>query len=75
MPPKMRHDYDIESSSGALKRIRIIADENRSQSLPYWSNGPQIVVHFIFYSYNGSLEPKECPRKKLFWARGQNPIV
>ena len=47
-------------------------------SLQYWSEGSQILVQFIFYSYNVSSEclgPKGCPRKKLecdFWGRGQN---
>ena len=37
-------------------------------SLQYWSEGSQILVHFIFYGNNVSSEcsrPKGCPRKKL----------
>ena len=31
MPPKRRRENDIESSSGAPKRIRIVADENQNE--------------------------------------------
>ena len=31
MPPKRRHEEDIESSSGAPKIIRIVADENQNE--------------------------------------------
>ena len=31
MPPKRRHENDIESSSGAPERIRIVADENQNE--------------------------------------------
>ena len=47
----------------------------------YWSEGSQILVQFIFCSYNVSWEclgTKGCPRKKLecdFWGRGQHPKV
>ena len=31
MPPKRKHENDIESSSGAPERIRIVADENQNE--------------------------------------------
>ena len=31
MPPKRRHSNDSESSSGAVKRIRIVAEENQNE--------------------------------------------
>ena len=43
-----------------------------------WSERPQILVQFIFDIENlwdGSLEPKGCPKKNLehdFWSKGLN---
>ena len=31
MPPKRRHRNDSESSNGAVKRIRIVAEENQNE--------------------------------------------